>query len=68
MCFLADLNSTVDEQFDALLMSNVVPMYPEFKSESLDHSKNLTAKLSFVALIESFLLFQRSGTTSTAPY
>nr|XP_020505143.1 ectonucleotide pyrophosphatase/phosphodiesterase family member 3-like [Labrus bergylta] len=25
------LNATADEQFDALLMSNVVPMYPEFK-------------------------------------
>ncbi|XP_036948184.1 uncharacterized protein LOC119016472 [Acanthopagrus latus] len=29
--FPPNLNSTVDEQFDALLMSNVVPMYPEFK-------------------------------------
>ncbi|XP_073319074.1 venom phosphodiesterase 1 [Pagrus major] len=26
-----NLNATADEQFDALLMSNVVPMYPEFK-------------------------------------
>ncbi|CAJ1082841.1 ectonucleotide pyrophosphatase/phosphodiesterase family member 3-like [Xyrichtys novacula] len=26
-----NLNVTVDQQFDALLMSNVVPMYPEFK-------------------------------------
>uniref|UniRef100_A0A671VD45 Venom phosphodiesterase 1-like n=1 Tax=Sparus aurata TaxID=8175 RepID=A0A671VD45_SPAAU len=26
-----NLNSTADEQFDALLLSNVVPMYPEFK-------------------------------------
>ncbi|XP_068566752.1 ectonucleotide pyrophosphatase/phosphodiesterase family member 3-like [Cebidichthys violaceus] len=28
---LIDLNETVDQQYDALLMSNVVPMYPEFK-------------------------------------
>ncbi|CAK6982237.1 LOW QUALITY PROTEIN: venom phosphodiesterase 2 [Scomber scombrus] len=26
-----NLNVTVDQQYDALLMSNVVPMYPEFK-------------------------------------
>uniref|UniRef100_A0A8C9UXQ6 SMB domain-containing protein n=1 Tax=Scleropages formosus TaxID=113540 RepID=A0A8C9UXQ6_SCLFO len=26
-----NLNSTEEEQYDALLMSNVVPMYPEFK-------------------------------------
>ncbi|XP_041664821.1 ectonucleotide pyrophosphatase/phosphodiesterase family member 3-like [Cheilinus undulatus] len=26
-----NLNATADQQFDALLMSNVVPMYPEFK-------------------------------------
>uniref|UniRef100_A0A3B4UIJ6 Venom phosphodiesterase 1-like n=1 Tax=Seriola dumerili TaxID=41447 RepID=A0A3B4UIJ6_SERDU len=26
-----NLNATVDQQYDALLMSNVVPMYPEFK-------------------------------------
>ncbi|XP_054461497.1 venom phosphodiesterase 1 [Anoplopoma fimbria] len=26
-----NLNETVDQQYDALLMSNVVPMYPEFK-------------------------------------
>ncbi|KAM7373676.1 hypothetical protein PAMP_008511 [Pampus punctatissimus] len=26
-----NLNITVDQQYDALLMSNVVPMYPEFK-------------------------------------
>ncbi len=31
----ADLNATVDQQYDALLMSNVVPMYPEFKSKLL---------------------------------
>lgn len=31
-CF-ADLNETSDQQYDALLMSNVVPMYPEFKSK-----------------------------------
>lgn len=35
-CFLyvLDLNETAEQQYDALLMSNVVPMYPEFKSES----------------------------------
>ncbi|XP_034747427.1 venom phosphodiesterase 1 [Etheostoma cragini] len=26
-----NLNATADQQFDALIMSNVVPMYPEFK-------------------------------------
>ncbi|XP_004574304.1 venom phosphodiesterase CdcPDE [Maylandia zebra] len=26
-----NLNTTTDQQYDALLMSNVVPMYPEFK-------------------------------------
>lgn len=31
-CF-ADFNATSDQQYDALLMSNVVPMYPEFKSK-----------------------------------
>lgn len=36
VCFLyvLDLNVTAEQQYDALLMSNVVPMYPEFKSES----------------------------------
>lgn len=32
-CVFADLNTTTDQQYDALLMSNVVPMYPEFKSK-----------------------------------
>lgn len=32
-CVFADLNTTADQQYDALLMSNVVPMYPEFKSK-----------------------------------
>lgn len=31
----ADLNATADQQYDALLTSNVAPMYPAFKSESL---------------------------------
>ena len=31
------LNTTADEQFDGLLMSNVVPMFPAFKSMSLPH-------------------------------
>lgn len=36
LCFLSvlDLNVTAEQQYDALLMSNVAPMYPEFKSES----------------------------------
>lgn len=29
--FPPNLNETADEQYDALLLSNVVPMYPEFK-------------------------------------
>lgn len=34
-CVFADLNEQGDQKYDALLMSNVVPMYPEFKSKLL---------------------------------
>lgn len=34
-CIFVDLNATADQQYDALLLSNVVPMYPEFKSKFL---------------------------------
>lgn len=34
-CVLADLNATANQQYDALLMSNVVPMYREFKRKLL---------------------------------
>lgn len=51
MCFLADLNSTADEQFDALLLSNVVPMYPEFKSELLVRAASENLLLNFPLLL-----------------
>lgn len=34
-CVFAGLNATADQEYDALLTSNVVPMYPEFKSKQL---------------------------------
>ncbi|KAM4630105.1 venom phosphodiesterase CdcPDE [Polymixia lowei] len=38
-----NLNTTAEEQYDALLMSNVVPMYPEFK-QIWDYFQNTLLK------------------------
>uniref|UniRef100_A0A8D3E3T6 SMB domain-containing protein n=1 Tax=Scophthalmus maximus TaxID=52904 RepID=A0A8D3E3T6_SCOMX len=43
-----NLNTTVDQQFDALLMSNVVPMYPEFKKIWLFFHDTLLLKYASV--------------------
>ncbi|XP_056256020.1 ectonucleotide pyrophosphatase/phosphodiesterase family member 3 isoform X3 [Seriola aureovittata] len=43
-----NLNATVDQQYDALLMSNVVPMYPEFKKIWYYFHKTLLKKYASV--------------------
>lgn len=56
-CVFADLNATVDHQYDALLMSNVVPMYPEFKSKLLVYITAKTTLNKFPFFLEFNLLF-----------
>lgn len=47
LCIFTDLNVTADQQFDALLMSNVVPMFPEFRSKlQFDTTTNPEAHLN----------------------
>ncbi|GLD59507.1 venom phosphodiesterase 1-like isoform X1 [Lates japonicus] len=43
-----NLNITEDQQYDALLMSNVVPMYPEFKKIWYYFHSTLLKKYAFV--------------------
>lgn len=35
---LTDLSDSSEEQFDSLTLSNVVPMYPQFKSQCHTHT------------------------------
>lgn len=46
LVFSSDLNATAEQQYDALLTTNVVPMYPEFKSESPSSSAAFPWRIS----------------------